>query len=144
MAKFACCIDNVLAAKILAVVNLVFAVIELVRGIMAVAEAKQQSQSNGWSDKAFRFIFLMRAGASIIDDIILMVGSFKKSRCLLIIWMIIAAILTIILGGQFVWNFSAETRYSPEDYVIQLAIFGFNVWTLFVVSGAIKEIREGA
>ena len=144
MAKFACCIDNVLAAKILAAINLVIAVLTFVHKVIEMVREKELAESNDFFDKWQRFFLLLWAVMGIIDDIILMVGSFKKSRCVLIVWMIIAAILTIILGGQFVWNFSAETRYSPEDYVIQLAIFGFNVWTLFVVSGAIKEIREGA
>ena len=150
MAKFACCMNNVLAAKILAVVNLVLAVLTLVHEIYLVAEEKQR-ESNSNQDglkemrnKFLRFFFLLGAVASIIDDIILMIGAFKKSRCLLIIWMVIAAILTFSAIITFMWNFSVEDGFKPADYVIQLAIIGFNVWTLFVVGGAIKEIREGA
>ena len=152
MAKFACCMNNVLAAKILAVVNLVLAVLTLVYEIYLVAEEKQREENKAqYTDselklrnKFLRFFFLLGAVASIIDDIILMIGTFKKSRCLLIIWMVIAAILTFSAIITFMWNFSVEDGFKPADYVIQLAIIGFNVWTLFVVGGAIKEIREGA
>ena len=144
MAKYACCIDNVLAAKILAAVNLVIAVLTFVQKVVEGAREKELSNSNDFFDKSQRFFFLIGAVVSIIDDIILMVGAFKKSRCLLIIWMVIASILTAILCVMFLWNFSAEKGYTPQDYVIQLANIGFNVWTLLVVTGAIKEIREGA
>ena len=144
MAKYACCIDNVLAAKILAAVNLVIAVITLVQSVVEKAKEKELSNHNDFFDKSQRFLFLIGAVVSIIDDIILMVGAFKKSRCLLIIWMVIASILTAILCVMFLWNFAAEIGFKKEDYVIQLATIGFNVWTLLVVTGAIKEIREGA
>ena len=144
MAKYACCIDNVLAAKILAAVNLVIAVITLVQSVVEKAKEKELSNHNDFFDKSQRFLFLIGAVVSIIDDIILMVGAFKKSRCLLIIWMVIASILTAISCVMFLWNFTAEKGFTPKDYVIQLATIGFNVWTLLVVTGAIKEIREGA
>ena len=144
MAKFACCIDNVLAAKILAAINLVIAVLTFVYKVIEMVKENELAESNDFFDKWQRFFLLLWAVMGIIDDIILMVGSFKKSRCVLIVWMIIAAILTIIACILFLWNFSAVKGYSPEDYVSQLATIGFNVWTLFVVGGAIKEIREGA
>ena len=87
--------------------------------------------------------FILGAVISIIDDIILVVGVLKKSRVLLIVWMVIASILTGVAFFSLLGDLAYEKGLYMEEYLIQMAIIFFNVWTILIVAGAIKEIKRG-
>ena len=148
MTKWAFCVDNVTAAKVFALVNLVLSVISMIISILKKAEEKEAAGDSGddltevWEGTK-RMFFILGAVVSIIDDIILVVGVLKKSRVLLIVWMVIASILTAVGCFSLLGDLAYEKGLYMEEYLIQMAIIFFNVWTILIVAGPIKEIKEG-
>ena len=67
----------------------------------------------------------------------------KKSKVLMMVWMVIASILTAVASFSLLGDLAYEKGLYMEEYLIQMAIIFFNVWTILIVAGAIKEIKEG-
>ena len=147
MTKWAFCVDNVTAAKVFALVNLVLSVISMIISILKKAEEKEAAGDSGddltevWEGTK-RMFFILGAVVSIIDDIILVIGALKRNRVLLIVWMVIASILTAVACITLLWDVAYEKGLYMEEYLIQMANIFVNIWTLLIVSGAIKQIRE--
>ena len=145
--QFFCCMSNVVGAKILAVTKLIITIGNTISTAIAINESKEKNGSNDDLEEIgnglLRFLLMSVAAIGLIDDIILMIGAFKKKRVLLIIWMVIASIVTTV--GIFVvfWYISFWHGYSKFDLYVQATDVLINIWTLLVVGGAAKEIRLG-
>ena len=109
------CVSNVVGAKILAAIKLVISIGNIVLTGIAINATKSGSgPSHDWDEIGngiLRFFLISVAAIGIIDDIILMIGAFKKKRILLIIWMIIAACITVVGIFTIFWYIAFEYGY---------------------------------
>ena len=147
--RICCCISNLLAVKILAIIFAVLHVIQL--GITAYGLANfndiidiiDNYVDEGDDVEKVRLLFrvllivsLGICGVNILVDLCLLVGAFKKVPCLLWFWMVVNAVSMV-----YPLIFAIMTSVVMNIVVVTCSIL-LTIWAMLAVYGSIQEIKE--
>ena len=147
--QLCCCISNLLAVKILAIIFAVLHVIQL--GITAYGLANfndiidiiDNYVDEGDDVEKVRLLFrvllivsLGICGVNILVDLCLLVGAFKKVPCLLWFWMVVNAVSMV-----YPLIFAIMTSVVMNIVVVTCSIL-LTIWAMLAVYGSIQEIKE--
>ena len=139
--QYCCCVSNLKATKILAVLAVISSVIGLgyygflttVAKVPAVrAEVRKQGGDPDYTRNVLLGVTIYYA-IQLLIEICLLVGAFKEKPALMKIWLGCAIVVLILTAvGAFLGQFSL---------IFDLAL---HLWVILAVYGAIEEIKEGA
>ena len=147
--RICCCISNLLAVKILAIIFAVLHVIQL--GITAYGLANFNDIIDiidnyvGEGDDVEKVRLLFRVllivslgicGVNILVDLCLLVAAFKKVPCLLWFWMVVNAVSMV-----YPLIFAIMTSDVTNIVVATCSIL-LTIWAMLAVYGSIQEIKE--
>ena len=130
--KYCCCASNLVCSKILGVIGIIFSIYNLASWIIAVNNIQD-------TDDGFQPIMalpLVDYLLSLLANICLVVGSTKRNKNLLLLWIVLAV---IALLGKIGLVFLATTS---AEIISCLIVVGLTTWTILVVYGAIQEIKS--
>ena len=130
--KYCCCASNLVCSKILGVIGIIFSIYNLASWIIAVNNIQD-------TDDGFQPIMalpLVDYLLSLLANICLVVGSTKRNKNLLLLWIVLAV---IALLGKIGLVFLATTS---AEIISWLIVVGLTIWTILVVYGAIQEIKS--
>ena len=150
--RICCCISNLLAVKILAIIFAVLHVIQL--GITAYGLANfndiidiidnyvDEGDAGDDVEKVrllFRVVLIVSlgiCGVNILVDLCLLVGAFKKVPCLLWFWLVVNAVSIVYT------LISAILTFTVMNIVVAACSILLTVWAMLAVYGSIQEIKE--